>query len=62
MINSDTAAGDAESARAEDKAVTAILGTGAKGGLVLAALATACVVALWFAFYALVFVPRASAS
>jgi hypothetical protein len=41
--------------------VNAILRSGAKGGVVLAGLATAIVVAIWFAFYLLVFVPRAIA-
>ena len=38
-----------------------ILRSGAKGAVVLAGLATAIVVAMWFAFYLLVFVPRAIA-
>ena len=37
------------------------LAIGAKGAVVLAGLATAIVVAIWFAFYLLVFVPRAIA-
>ena len=35
--------------------------SGAMGALVLAGIATAIVVAIWFAFYLLVFVPRAGA-
>jgi hypothetical protein len=35
------------------------LQSGAKGGVALAGLATAIVVAIWFAFYLLVFMPRA---
>jgi hypothetical protein len=41
--------------------VNAISQSGARGALVLAGLATAVVVAIWFAFYLLVFVPRAVA-
>ncbi|HWX06105.1 MAG TPA: hypothetical protein VN065_09760 [Bradyrhizobium sp.] len=41
--------------------MNAILRSGAKGGVVLAGLATAIVVAIWFAFYLLVFAPRAIA-
>ena len=37
----------------------AILRSGAKGAVVLAGLATAIVVVIWFAFYLLVFLPRA---
>jgi hypothetical protein len=57
MLNSDPATGEA-SAR-QDAAVNAILRSGATGSVVLAGLATAIVVAIWFAFYLLVFVPRA---
>ena len=45
-------------AAAEAEAVDAIVRAGPRGALVLAGLATAIVVALWFAFYLLVFVPR----
>jgi hypothetical protein len=41
--------------------VNAILRSGPTGAAVLAGIATAIVVALWFAFYLLVFVPRAGA-
>jgi hypothetical protein len=41
--------------------VNAILRSGAMGAAVLAGIATAILVALWFAFYFLVFVPRAGA-
>jgi hypothetical protein len=60
MINSDPAIGDVASAQ-EDRDVNAILRSGARGAVVLAGLATALVVAIWFAFYLLVFVPRAIA-
>jgi hypothetical protein len=43
----------------EDAAVHAIMRRGAPGAIMLAGLATAVVVALWLAFYFLVFVPRA---
>jgi hypothetical protein len=61
MINSDPATGDDAATAQEDREVNAILRSGAKGGVVLAGLATAIVVAIWFAFYLLVFVPRAIA-
>lgn len=43
---------------AEPEDVEAIVRAGPRGALTLAAIATAIVVALWFAFYLLVFVPR----
>jgi hypothetical protein len=46
----------------DDAAVHAIMRSGQMGAIVLAGLATAVVVALWLAFYFLVFVPRAMAS
>lgn len=36
-----------------------IVRSGARGAIMLAALGTAAVVALWFAFYLCVFLPRA---
>lgn len=59
MLNSDPIPQDA--ATTPDAAVHATLRSGAIGGLLLASLATAVVVAIWFAFYFLVFVPRAGA-
>jgi len=56
MLNSDP---DDGVANREDPAVNAILRSGATGAIALAGIATAIVVALWFAFYFLVFVPRA---
>jgi hypothetical protein len=44
-----------------ETAVNAILKSGATGAVVLAGLGTAVVVAIWLAFYLLVFVPRALA-
>jgi len=46
----------------DEAAVHAILRSGSMGAIVLAGLATAIVVALWLAFYFLVFIPRAMAS
>lgn len=45
----------------DDVAVDAIIQRGATGAVVVAAIATAIVVVIWFAFYLLVFVPRATA-
>ncbi len=59
MINSD--ADPAPDLGSQDEAVDRIVRAGAGGAIVLAGIATAIVVALWFAFYLLVFVPRAAA-
>lgn len=59
MINSDPAIGHGDASAQQDEDVNAILRSGARGAVVLAGLATAIVVAMWFAFYLLVFVPRA---
>ena len=61
MINSDPATGDDVASAQQDADVNAILRSGATGAVVLAGLATAIVVAIWLAFYLLVFVPRAIA-
>jgi hypothetical protein len=61
MLNSDPATGDGDTNAQQDADVNAILRSGATGAVVLAGLATAIVVAMWFAFYLLVFVPRAIA-
>jgi hypothetical protein len=61
MLNSDPATSDGDTSAQQDADVNAILQSGAKGAIVLAGLATAIVVAIWFAFYLLVFVPRAIA-
>jgi len=61
MINSDPTSGKNDAGTRHDAEVDAILQSGAKGAAVLAGLATAVVVAIWFAFYLLVFVPRAIA-
>ena len=60
MLNSDSGTRD-DAGTQQDADVNAILRSGAKGAMVLAGLATAIVVAIWFAFYALVFLPRAIA-
>jgi hypothetical protein len=59
MINSEPTSGENETNTQHDADVNAILRSGARGAVVLAGLATAIVVAIWFAFYLLVFVPRA---
>jgi hypothetical protein len=61
MMNSQPDSENADAAAAQEAAVNAILRSGPTGAAVLAGLATAIVVALWFAFYLLVFVPRAGA-
>jgi hypothetical protein len=57
MINSELEKLDVA---AEDEAVRRIVGSGAGGAIVLAGIATAIVILIWFAFYLLVFVPRTS--
>ncbi|MGC2199989.1 MAG: hypothetical protein WA633_07555 [Stellaceae bacterium] len=59
MINSDPATGDNVASVQQDAAINTILRSGAKGAVALAGLATVTVVAIWFAFYLLVFLPRA---
>jgi hypothetical protein len=54
MINSDPPTSPA----AADQAVDHVVAQGPGGALALAGIATACVVAMWFAFYLLVFLPR----
>jgi hypothetical protein len=60
MINSDPVVTDPETGAPSDAAVTPVLRAGALGAVVLAGMATAVVVVIWFAFYLLVFVPRAA--
>ncbi|MDD1529019.1 hypothetical protein C7U92_15905 [Bradyrhizobium sp. WBOS7] len=55
MINSDP---PTSSAAAADQAVEEVVARGPSGALLLAGIATACVVAMWFAFYLFVFLPR----
>ena len=54
MINSDPPDVPAPA----DEAVERIVAGGPSGALALAGIATACVVAMWFAFYLFVFLPR----
>ena len=61
MINSEPDPGGDGPSPHHDAAVNAIVRSGAKGAVVLAGLATMIVVAIWFAFYLLVFLPRALA-
>jgi hypothetical protein len=44
----------------EDERVDAIVRTGPGGAVAVAGVATAIVIALWFAFYLLVFLPRSA--
>jgi hypothetical protein len=62
MLNSDPLPPDNAVAPQDDAALNAILRSGAIGAVVLAGLATAIVIAIWFAFYLAVFLPRAIAS
>jgi hypothetical protein len=57
MLNTDPEPAQAD----DDAAVHAIMRSGSLGAIVLAGFATAIVVALWLAFYLLVFIPRAMA-
>jgi hypothetical protein len=61
MINPEPDADADGPSPQQDAAVNTILHSGAKGAVVLAGFATAIVVAIWFAFYLLVFLPRAVA-
>ena len=45
----------------DDEAVERIVASGPRGALALAGITTLIVVAIWFAFYWLVFVPRGAA-
>jgi hypothetical protein len=61
MINSAPPSGESDAGTQQEADVNAILRSGARGAVVLAGLASLVVVAIWFAFYLLVFVPRAIA-
>ena len=61
MINSEPTSGEGDVGTQQEAEVHAILRSGTRGAVALAGLATAIVVAIWFAFYLLVFVPRAIA-
>jgi hypothetical protein len=56
MINS--APTNPTSSKAEEDSVDSIVQSGPRGAVAVAGIATAVVVALWFAFYLLVFLPR----
>jgi hypothetical protein len=56
MINSP--APPAAASSAGNESVDAIVRSGPRGAIAVAGIATAIVVALWFAFYLLVFLPR----
>jgi hypothetical protein len=59
MINSPSPESSLpESSKPEDEAVDAIVRSGPGGAIAVAGIATAIVVALWFAFYLFVFLPR----
>ena len=58
MINSSTP--PSSQSGSEDESVDAIVRTGPAGAIAVAGIATAIVVALWFAFYLLVFLPRSA--
>jgi hypothetical protein len=60
MLNSDPPVDD--TVTPNDAAVNAILRSGARGAIALAGIGTAIVVAIWFAFYFLIFVPRTGVS
>ena len=56
MFNSDPPTSPA----AADQAVEEAVARGPSGAIALAGIATACVVAMWLAFYLFVFLPRGS--
>ncbi len=59
MINtSSTNSSTSGSSASEDEAVDAIVRSGPGGAVAVAGIATAIVLALWFAFYLFVFLPR----
>ena len=57
MINSSW---PPSSSSSEDESVDAIVRSGPGGAIVVAGISTAIVIALWFAFYLLVFLPRSA--
>ena len=61
MINSDTVQDSNDAPAPDDAAVSTILRSGAVGAVTLAGIGAGVVVAIWLAFYLLVFVPRAGA-
>jgi hypothetical protein len=57
MINSSP---QSSASVSEDESVDAIVRSGPAGAIAVAGIATAIVIALWFAFYLLVFLPRSA--
>ena len=49
-----------QSPETEDSQIDEIVRSGPRGAVVVAGIATAIVIALWFAFYFMVFLPRGS--
>jgi len=60
MLNSDPPVDD--TVTSNEAAVNAILRSSPTGAIVLAGIGTAIIVAIWFAFYFLIFVPRTGVS
>ena len=61
MLNSGPVTEDAEAARRQQAEVDKILRAGPTGAIALAGVASVIVMLIWFAFYLLVFMPRAGA-
>jgi hypothetical protein len=59
MLNTDPI--ETEQSSTEEASIQRISRSGAIGAVALAAVSTLIVMAIWFAFYLLVFVPRAGA-
>jgi len=57
MINTSS---PPSSSSSEDESVDAIVRSGPGGAIAVAGISTAIVIALWFAFYLLVFLPRST--
>jgi hypothetical protein len=57
MINSSS---QSSASADDDESVDAIVRSGPGGAIMVAGVATAIVIALWFAFYLLVFLPRSA--
>jgi hypothetical protein len=61
IVSQDPASSDpASSAETEDVRIDTIVRSGPRGAVAVAGIATAIVIALWFAFYFMVFLPRGS--
>jgi hypothetical protein len=57
MINSSP---QSSASVSEDESIDAIVRSGPAGAIAVAGIATAIVIALWFAFYLVVFLPRSA--